>query len=87
MGKLLKDMTEPELGALTQTCGLALELAFESCGIAGRPRFVLLLFNDPKVTQYCSSCNRSDAIAALREAADRLEKKEDLPRKPWGPRR
>lgn len=73
-------LTEPELQALMTDCGLALECMFEKHGIGERPLFVLHLFNDPKVAQYISSANRSDAIKAMRECADRLERKQDFPR-------
>lgn len=77
--KQLEYMTEPELrtfmnGCATAIVGEALHQDVE------KPQFVLLLFNDPKLGQYVSNCNRQDIIKALRETADRLERGEDVPR-------
>ena len=49
--------------------------------IAGNHEFALLIFpsGTPGITNYISSGQRHDVIKALREAADRLEKKEDIP--------
>jgi GH25 family lysozyme M1 (1,4-beta-N-acetylmuramidase) len=35
-------------------------------------------FNNPGVSNYISNANRSDMIKALRETADRLEKRQDF---------
>jgi len=42
--------------------------------------FTILVFpfNEPGVSNYISNANRSDMIKALRETAERLEKKEDF---------
>lgn len=42
--------------------------------------FTILVFpfNNPGVSNYISNANRSDMIKAMREAADRLEKKQDF---------
>jgi len=78
--KRLEDMTEPELRELMSEMGRAIQMTAALCRLAEPPLFVLLLFNDPKVSQYIANCQRSDCIKALREAADRLERKEDVPR-------
>jgi hypothetical protein len=43
--------------------------------------FTLLLFqfNAPGVSNYISNANREDMIKALRETADRLERREEIP--------
>ena len=43
--------------------------------------FALLVFpfGDPGISNYISNAQRGDMITALREAADRLEKNEDIP--------
>jgi len=77
--KRLDEMTEPELAELMTT--LARRVG-DGCALLGveRPWFLLVLFNDPKVGQYISNCERRDMIAAMRELADRLERREDVPR-------
>jgi hypothetical protein len=77
--KALEFMTEAELAELMTTCGKQLEVV---CAVLGaeKPRFVLLLFNDPSVAQYISNCERQDVIKALREAADRFERQQVIPR-------
>lgn len=77
--KLLKDMTEPQLRIALDVMAAKLMRTAELLEIE-QPRFVLLLFNDPKVSQYVCNCERADMIHALREAADRLERMEDIPR-------
>lgn len=79
MLRILRDMTEPELAELmnAMACKIALVAMTEKVEL---PRFVLLLFNDPHVAQYISNCNREDTIKALREAADRLERRQDVTR-------
>lgn len=49
-------------------------------GIAGRALFVLLLVDnedEARQAHYISNANRQDCIKFLREAADRLERRED----------
>lgn len=75
----MADMTEPQLRDLMDGVGSSIEYAAKGRGIA-KPLFVALLFNDPAVAQYVSNCNRADMVKALREAADRVERGEDLPR-------
>lgn len=77
--KRLENMTEPELALYCNTAGKAIMEASQVCEVE-KPKFVLLLFNDPKVAQYVCNCDREDVIKALREAADRLEHNEVLKR-------
>ncbi len=77
--KRLEDMTEPELSGLMKSLAKKVEEVCLSRGV-GRPMFTLLLFNDPKVGQYVSNCDRASMVEALRETADRLERKQDVPR-------
>lgn len=73
--KPLEDMTEPELRELLTRCGNALK------GILGtKSMWVLLVFDDPAVAQYIATCERRSVIEAMRETADRLERKQDVPR-------
>jgi hypothetical protein len=43
--------------------------------------FTLLIFNfnAPGVSNYISNANRADMVKALRETADRLERREEIP--------
>ena len=77
--KMLEYMDEEELRDLLNGMGHAItgEAARQN---VERPLFVLVLFNDPKVGQYVSNVCREDAIKALRECADRLERREDVTR-------
>lgn len=80
--KALADMTEPELGELMRGCARAVDQALRVN--AERPdhrhKFVLVIFDDPAVAQHISSCHREDMIKAMRETADRLERKQDVVR-------
>lgn len=72
-------MTEPELREFMNTLGNGIDI------IAGlfkveRPLFCLILFNDPRLGQYMSNCERSDMIKALKETITRLERNEDITR-------
>jgi hypothetical protein len=77
--KKLADLTEPELRKLCNLMGKEIEWAAARCGVE-KPMFALLLFNDPKIAQYVCNCRREDVIEAMRECADRLEKKQDVER-------
>ena len=77
--KQLKDMTEPELKQLMNYFGQVIEDAGVKAGF-DKTLFCLLLFNDPKVSQYVANCERDDMIKVLRETADRLERNQDVPR-------
>lgn len=73
--KRLEEMTEPELRDLMNRCARAVQ---EQLG--WQSQFVLLVFDDPKIAQYVSTCERKSIIEAMRECANRLEAKEDVPR-------
>ena len=73
--KRLEDMTEPELRDLMNRCGVAVKRE-----LGNTSKFALLVFDDPEIAQYISSCVRTDMIKALRETADRLERRDDIPR-------
>jgi hypothetical protein len=77
--KRLEDMTEVELGNLMTDCARAVRSIIQR-RTAGRGDFALLVFDDPKVAQYISTCERECMIEALRETAERLENREDVPR-------
>lgn len=77
--KRLEDMTEPELARLMTSMAKAVEKVAEVLGVE-KPHFALVVFNDPRVGQYVANCERRPMIAALRETADRLEAREDVPR-------
>jgi hypothetical protein len=79
--RTLRDMTEPELRALFNTIALATEDMLPAGPSSnGRALFVLVVFDDPGVGQYVSNANRDDCIKAMREVADRLERRQDIPR-------
>lgn len=75
--KRLEDMTEPELRHLTTRIldGVKAELP-EGTG------FCVLFwpFGEHAISHYGSNARRSDMILALRECADRLERREDAMR-------
>jgi hypothetical protein len=77
--KKLEDMTEPELRDLMNHLARGVVSKAEDAGCE-KPQFVLVLFNDPKVAQYVANCSRQSMIEAMRETANRLENKQDIPR-------
>lgn len=77
--KQLRDMTEPELKTLMNKLGALVEKVCDLHDVE-KPMFAMLLFNDPKVTQYICNCDRGDVIKAMRETADRLERNDILER-------
>lgn len=69
----LEDMTEPELWDVCNRAAAAVE------GVLGKgSKFVILMFDDPKVAQYVSTYNRQDMLKALRETVERFERREDV---------
>jgi hypothetical protein len=76
----LDEMTEPELRNLMNAMARAVENTGRNFGVTPKPYFTLLVWNDPKIAQYVSNCERHSMIAAIRETADRLEQKEDVTR-------
>jgi len=77
MKKPLVDMTEPELRDLTNSCLSALKDR-----LPDQTGFMILYFpfGDPGIGHYGSNCNREDMIKAMREAATRLESRQDVTR-------
>ena len=73
--KNLEDMTEPELRDLMNRCAVAVNRE-----LGGISKFALVVFDDPKIAQYISSCVRADMIVAMRETAERLERRDDVSR-------
>ncbi len=81
--KKLCDMTEPELKDYFNRLASAIEDKLPPGeGRRGRCMFALLVWDTqgPGIAQYVSNCQRPDMIKALRETADRLEGREDIPR-------
>ncbi len=79
MKKRLEDMDEQELRQVLNTIGHVLtETISELTETEGKPKFCVLLFDDPKTSQYLSTCNRDDMILALKESVKRLEGREDV---------
>ena len=75
----LEDLNEPELQMLMSTLAGGIEFLVGELGIE-RPLFTLLLWNDPQIAQYVSNCARAEMILALRESAERLERRQDVQR-------
>lgn len=75
--KQLEDMTEPELRELTTRVLNAVKDR-----LPANTGFAVLFWphGEHGVSQYGSNCNRADMILALREAADRLERRQDVTR-------
>jgi hypothetical protein len=81
--KRLEDMNETELGILMSGCAQVVMAHLRENVLPpdnGRHQFALVVFNDPKIAQYVSSCDRSSMISAMKETAARLEAKEDVTR-------
>ena len=77
----LRDMTEPQIREYMARLAGATESVLPAGPSAkGRALFVLLVFDDPGIAQYVSNCDRSNIVQALRETADRLERRQDIPR-------
>lgn len=79
--KSMRDMTEPELADYFNHLAAMVESVLPAgSSHSGHALFVLLVFDDPKITQYVSNCDRANIVQALRECADRLEYKEIIQR-------
>ena len=73
--KEVRDMTEPEIRDMMRAVAVAVdERLREATGKVGMPgpKFVVIVFDDPKVAQFISSCNREDVVRAMIETAARL---------------
>jgi hypothetical protein len=71
----LKNLTELELAALFNAVADAVKQLLPPGTL-----FAVIAFDDPGVGQYVSNAQRGDMIRALRETADRLERREDIER-------
>lgn len=81
--KLIRDMTEPELRAYFRDLATSIEVMLPPGPSArGTCLFCLLVADscEAGIAQYVSNVQRSDMIKMLRETADRLESREDIPR-------
>ena len=80
MSRRFEDMTEPELKAVMREACKAVERSAQQFGVE-RLLFVLLASSTTRRwAQYAANCRREDCILALREAADRLDQREDRTR-------
>lgn len=74
--KLLQDMTEPELSA-----HLSHQLKYlKSCQTDDTIGSMLIIFGADKITQYGATVDPETAPQALRELADRIERRETVKR-------
>lgn len=74
--KLMRYMTEPELNA-----HLAKQLRFiKSCQTPDTIGSMLIIFQDDGISQYGATVDPETAPQALRELADRLERRETVKR-------
>lgn len=71
----LSEMTEQQLSDVMIRSAKSVKSV-----LGEKSMFVLICFDDPKVGQYISTCERSTTIEALRETANRLERNQDIPR-------
>ncbi len=75
--KPLEDCTEPELRDLTNRVLSAVQSRLPPlCGFA----VLFWPWGEHQLTQYGSNARREDMILALRECADRLQQRQDVPR-------
>lgn len=71
----LRDMTEPQLRRFMHNLARrTVEM------LPPGTLFVTLAFEESQFAQYVSNAEREGIIEALRETADRLERREDIPR-------
>lgn len=75
--KRLDDMTEPELADVMTACARAVRLL-----LPPNTGFIIVAseFGKGGVGQYIGNGQRPDFIRWMRETADRLEAREDMPR-------
>lgn len=74
--KLMQDMTEPELKEYFNLLMSATKEVMPP-DVLG---FMIICFQADKITQYAASIEPEGAIQALRELADRLERREAVTR-------
>lgn len=81
--KRIEDMTEPELRAFFRNLAVEIEARLPPGPSShGKCLFALIVADStgPGVGQYVSNVERPGMIKLLRETADRLERREDVPR-------
>lgn len=79
--KDLIDMTEPELKAYFNGLMKSIENQLPpGPSAAGKMLFTLMVFDQSGIAQYASNANRSDMVKALRQTADRIERRQDVRR-------
>ena len=75
----LEELSHDELAQVMQLLASSFERFVKVLGIE-RMGFAILMWNHPRVVQYVSNCKRSEIVPALRELADKLERREDVER-------
>lgn len=81
MTTLLRDMTEPELRDFFRNLAKKVEAELPpGPGPRGKCMFALIVCEETRVGQYVSNMQRAGMVELLRETADRLEGREDIPR-------
>lgn len=79
--KRIADMTQPELRRYFRDLALTIEDELPpGPSHKGKCLFVLLVMDESQIGQYVSNASRPEIIKTLRETAERLERREDLPR-------
>jgi len=77
----MADMTEPQLELVMKNLACRTEAALPpGPSPNGKMLFTLLVFDEPQGGQYIGNCDRASIIQALRNTADRLEVRQDVPR-------
>jgi len=74
--RLMQDMTEPELSEYFNLLMAATKSVMPP-DVLG---FMIICFQADKITQYAASIEPEGAVQALRELADRLERRETVKR-------
>lgn len=79
--KELKDMTEPELRKYFRDLARKIEgMLPPGPSRSGKCMFLLLVCDESQIGQYVCNMERDGAINLMRETADRLAGREDIPR-------
>jgi hypothetical protein len=79
--KEIRDMTEPELREFFRALARRVEdLLPPGPSNKGKCLFALIVADADGIGQYVSNCGRPDMARLLRETADRLEGRQDIPR-------
>jgi hypothetical protein len=81
--KLICDMTEPELREFFRNLAIQIEDSLPpGPSRNGKCLFALIVADsvEPGIGQYVSNVQRADMVRMLRETADRIEGRQDIPR-------